>query len=107
MSGGHFDYNQYRINDIADSIERELNKQGKEIPKENLYMDKEYYEKYPNEKFYTRYSKEVNDKMKEGVKALKLASIYAQRIDWLLSRDDREDSFLKRLKEDINKLKNE
>ena len=36
MSGGHFDYQQYRINDIADSIEHELNIQGKEKPKDKL-----------------------------------------------------------------------
>ena len=24
MSGGHFDYQQYKINEIADSIEREI-----------------------------------------------------------------------------------
>ena len=43
MSGGYFDYNQYRINDIADRIERELNRQGKEKPKDELYGDKEYF----------------------------------------------------------------
>ena len=46
MSGGHFDYNQYRINDIADSIERELSRQGKEKPQSEFYGDKEYFEKY-------------------------------------------------------------
>ncbi len=29
MSGGHFDYNQYRIREIADSIERLIEKNGK------------------------------------------------------------------------------
>ena len=48
MSGGHFNYNQYRINDIADSIECELNRQGKEKPKDELYCNSEYYEKYPD-----------------------------------------------------------
>ena len=43
MSGGYFDYNQYRINDIADRIERELNRQGKEKPKDELYFDDEKY----------------------------------------------------------------
>ena len=50
MSGGHFDYKQYHINEIVDSIERELNRQGKEKPKDELYGDKEYFEKYPDEK---------------------------------------------------------
>ena len=95
MSGGHFDYNQYRINDIADSIERELNRQGKEKPKDELYGDKEYYYTYPEI---------VQEKMKEAVKQLKIAAIYAQRVDWFLSGDDGEESFIERLAEDLNAL---
>lgn len=33
-----------------------------------------------------------------------MAEIYAQRIDWLISGDDNENTFHKRLKEEINKL---
>ena len=36
---------------------------------------------------------------------LKKATIYAQRIDWLVSGDDGEESFLSRLKEDLEQLK--
>ena len=32
MSGGHFEYNQYKIREIADSIESELKNQGKLKP---------------------------------------------------------------------------
>lgn len=39
-----------------------------------------------------------------GLHYLKLAYIYAQRIDWLLSCDDSEDTFHSRLKEELNKL---
>jgi len=38
---------------------------------------------------------------------LRKAEIYAQRIDWLVSGDDGNDTFLKRLEEDLNKLENE
>lgn len=99
MSGGCFDYNQYRINDIADSIERELNRQGKEKPKDELYFDDEYFEKY----YYT-YPEIVQEKMREAVKQLKIAAVYAQRVDWLLSGDDDEESFIKRLSDDLNNL---
>jgi hypothetical protein len=78
MSGGFFDYNQYRINDMSDSIERELNQQGKEKPKDELYGDEEYFRKYPEEKFYPTYSPEVQEKMKEAITALKIASVYVQ-----------------------------
>ena len=38
---------------------------------------------------------------------LKQAEIYAQRIDWLLSGDDGEESFHERLKEELEELKND
>lgn len=104
MSGGYFDYNQYRINDIADRIERNLNRQGKEKPKNELYGDKEYFEKYPDEKYYYTYPKIVQEKMLEAVKQLKIAAVYAQRVDWFLSGDDGEESFIERLEEDLNAL---
>ena len=45
MSGGRFDYNQYRIRQIWEDIQEELDKQGKEKPKDDLrYYDKEYFE---------------------------------------------------------------
>jgi hypothetical protein len=43
-------------------------------------------------------------KFKDAVNILNIAEVYAQRIDWLLSGDDSEESFLKRLDEDLNKL---
>ena len=33
-----------------------------------------------------------------------MAAIYAQRIDWLLSGDDGEESFKRRLKEELDEL---
>lgn len=35
-----------------------------------------------------------------------MAQIYTQRIDWLVSGDDSEDSFRERLKEDLEEYKN-
>jgi hypothetical protein len=49
------------------------------------------------------YNKEVIEKFQEAVKILKTGEIYTQRIDWLLSGDDGEESFLRRLKEDLEK----
>lgn len=95
MSGGFFEYKQYHLDDIASSIERELNNQGKEKPKDELYYDKEHYNKYPEE---------VQEKMREAVKQLRIAAVYAQRVDWFLSGDDGEESFLKRLSEDLRAL---
>jgi hypothetical protein len=46
----------------------------------------------------------VITKFKEGLDILRKAEVYAQRIDWLVSGDDGEESFLERLKEDLEKL---
>lgn len=106
MSGGHFEYQQHRINDIIESIEEQIDKSGREKTKEELRewggYDPEYYEKYPDEKFYYKYSDEIIEKFKLGVEKLKEAYIYAQRIDWLLSGDDGPETFLTRLKEELN-----
>jgi hypothetical protein len=108
MSGGAFDYNQYKIGYIADQIEEVIVKNGvKKTPeeiKDEGWRDDSWYEKYPEDKFHYKYPDEVIEKMKEAVKALKIAQEYAQRVDWLLSGDDGEESFLKRLDEDLEKL---
>jgi len=88
MSGGHFDYAQYRIQSIIDSIEQAI-----------INNEKEYSgnEQFQSEKF----SKGTIDEFKIALTFLKLAQIYAHRIDWLLSGDDNEESFHKRLSEDL------
>ena len=109
MSGGAFDYNQYKIGYIIEEIEEVINDNGRKKTKEELkqevWRDPNWYKKYPEDLFHYKYSDEVIDKMKEGIEVLKRAQIYAQRIDWLLSGDDGEESFLRRLEEDLNDLK--
>jgi hypothetical protein len=107
MSGGAFDYNQYKIGYMADQIEETIIKNGVEKTPEEIKDDwhnDEWYEKYPEDKFHYKYPDEVIEKMKEAVKALKIAQVYAQRVDWLLSGDDGEESFLRRLEEELKKL---
>jgi hypothetical protein len=108
MSGGAFEYNQYKIGYIADQIEEVIVKNGVEKTPEELkdesWRDPEWYEKYPEDKFHYKYPDEVIEKMKEAVKALKIAQEYAQRVDWLLSGDDGEESFLRRLDENLKKI---
>jgi len=89
MSGGTFDYMQYRLYEIAQSIEHII---------ENNNKEDEYGYK-------TQYSQQTLDKFKEGVKLLRQAEVYAQRIDWLCAGDDGEETFHQRLEEDLNILK--
>lgn len=164
MSGGHFDYAQYGIDAIIDSIEQEIEEATKERPplvtkvgvsvkeiiekghyryankhfdsfgeaisyysnnrnykileqdKEKLlvgdvfsgeiYEVKYYtYEEYADGKYYPDYTEETINEFRKGVEILKKARIYAQRIDWLLSGDDGEESFHERLNEELEQLK--
>lgn len=75
------------------------------IVKEVLWLSREYYEKYPEEKYNVTYSEEVQEKFREAIKILRKAHIYVQRIDWYLSGDDGEDNFLSRLKEELEECK--
>ena len=164
MSGGHFDYKQYYIDDIADSIEREIEefsetelqvvwedsleitniKEEIELFYNTGIIDKSFDEivgvckGYKPYTFIREYEEEGNriaefkkrngssvmvkehrnqtckkvpganretiQIMNDAVKALRKAAIYAQRIDWFLSGDDGEETFKKRLAEDLKKL---
>lgn len=101
MSGGHFDYQQYHIENIRESIEKELERQGKVNNKGELYYNGEYHKE--KEVYYT-YPDIVQEKMREAMKQLKIASIYAHRVDLLLSGDDGEESFVRRLKEELDAI---
>ena len=105
MSGGAFEYKQYHIKQIAEEIQSELDKQGKEKEDCELLGMREYYEKYPEEKNNYTYPEEVQEKFRDAIKALRTSAIYVQRVDWLLSGDDGEESFLRRLKEELNQNK--
>ena len=108
MSGGAFDYKQYNIGMIADEIEQLVERSGRPKTKEELknesWRDPEWYKKYPEDLNYYKYPDDVIEEFKKGIDILRKAQIYAQRIDWLISGDDGEESFHRRLKEDLDKL---
>jgi len=108
MSGGAFDYKQWHIEQIADDVEKLIEKNGREKTRDELkeegWRNDDWYKKYPEDLCHYKYPDEVIEKFKEGMKALRVASVYAQRIDWLISGDDGEESFLERLKEELEKI---
>jgi len=89
MSGGHFNYQQHVLSDIADDIERLI----KNNNVENEWGDKR------------NLPSDIIKKFKKGVMLLKQAEVYVHRIDWLVSGDDGEDSFRKNLQSDLKKIK--
>lgn len=92
MSGGHFDYQQYRIGQIADQVEQ-LIRSNNDEELNDWGQPKGYH-----------FSERTLEAFRRGLRYLELAQIYAQRIDWLVSGDDSEDSFHERLLEDIREL---
>lgn len=93
MSGGHFDYQQCAIDRIADDVEHLI--RDNDSTEVNEYGDT----------IGRLYSPETMREFKAGFILLQEATIYAQRIDWLVSGDDSEDSFHSRLAEDLQQLK--
>lgn len=92
MSGGHFDYQQYVLGSIADEIEQLIRNN-----------DDESLDEWGC-KNGRGYSPETIAEFQKGVELLRKAHVYAQRIDWLVSDDDSEETFQKRLQEDLEKL---
>jgi hypothetical protein len=92
MSGGHFDYQQLWLNDIANELEQLIMRAGREIPRKEI--ESEWYGYYQNcyddcivTKNYPDYDLQTIAIMKRAVYVMRLAYIYAQRIDWVLSGD--------------------
>ena len=92
MSGGHFQYKQWEISNIADEVEQLI-----------LTNDSEEKNQWGDRKGY-HYTPETIEEFKKGLILLRQAYVYAQRIDWLVSGDDGEDSFHRRLKFELEKL---
>lgn len=84
MSGGHFDYAQYRIEDIAVGIDEVI-----------AANDDETLNEWGGRRG-NGYPPEIIEKFREAAHTLRQAAEMAQRVDWLLSGDDDEDSFLRR-----------
>lgn len=78
MSGGHFDYEQYRIRTAANQLEEDLES-----------IDRYEFEEY------------TVTRLRETVHALHQASEMLQRVDWLLCGDDGEDSFHQRWDQEV------
>lgn len=79
MSGGHFDGDQHLIGRIVDIIKEEI-----EI-----------------NDTYNEYSSDTIERFKVAIDYLILAQTYAHRIDYLISGDDSEESFHKRLTDEL------
>ena len=97
MSGGTFDYKddtfRYEVIDSLKAIlERyKAHRRGINVPNSSEW----------EVEFAKSLSNETMSKMEEGLQVMKMAYVYATRIDYLLASDDDEESFHRRLKHDL------
>lgn len=89
MSGGHFEYNQFVLEDIADKIDR--------LVKNNDRSDCDEY----GDPVGKQYPLDVIWRFKETAKLLRKCGKMIHRVDWLVSGDDGVDSFRERWREEI------
>ena len=87
MSGGHFNHQQYAFEDIAQTIQHDI-----DINDSN---EKDQF----GGTIGNHYAPEVIRRFKKAVKELRKCSDMVHEIDWLLSGDSGEDTFLKLWKE--------
>ena len=66
-----------------------------------------YYDRYPDEADVLELSDETINVMKEAYRQIRIAEIYATRVDWMMSGDDSEESFRERMKEDLAEFERE
>ena len=93
MSGGHFNYQQHSLESIASLID--------ELIEYNNNTDLDRYG-YP---IGNNFPEDIISKFDETRRTLRLAAAMVQRIDWLVSGDDGEESFRERWDETVVPLK--
>lgn len=59
------------------------------------------YDHYPDDADALELADETIETMKEAYRQIRIAEIYARRVDWVMSGDDGEESFRERIKEDL------
>lgn len=90
MSGGYFEYNQYKLEVMAEEIESLIE-----------YNNTSHKNIYGEIMAARNLDSETIEKFKETAYNLRRTREMVQRIDWLLSSDDSEQSFKKGWDEEI------
>lgn len=101
MSGGSMDYAFTHIYSAAEQVEQ-YRREMRDKDLEDFKFDADRMQITP-EVLKSRVVAAFN----EAVRALKIAEVYARRVEWLTSDDDGYDSFLKRIDEDLAKALSE
>ena len=86
MSGGAFDYKQYELDYMGDVLEHWITTNPERLEEGYGYQPHTVAE------------------FKTALLMVRAARVYLQRIDWLVSGDDGEETFHRRLLEELNEL---
>lgn len=65
------------------------------------------YDRYPYDEDVLELSDKSIETMKEAYRQIRIAEIYAQRVDWMMSGDDGEETMQKRLAKELKSLEDE
>lgn len=85
MSGGHFDYIQYKIIELPEEIQKIIDRNS----------DVDWY----------RFSDETIERMKEAIFLSNILYHYIHEIDWMVSGDTGEETFHSRLNKELSNFK--
>jgi wyosine [tRNA(Phe)-imidazoG37] synthetase (radical SAM superfamily) len=89
MSGGHFNYTQYQLTQIADDIEQLI-----------VDNDNGEWNEWGDVTGHN-YTAETISAFQTAVEMLRQSYIYVRRVDWLVSGDDSEKDFHTRLRKEL------
>ena len=92
MSGGFFDYKQYAISEIIDSMQNVVDNNSDESLNEYGVKRGRFY------------SENTIATIKDAILLLEAGAALTQRIDYLLEGDDSEDNFHRRIEEDFTRM---
>lgn len=112
MSGGHYEYKYFKLNELADDIEGDFVNDGKYQATDYGTNDTSFHLGDRPTKEYDRIGDatpeqriEILKEVKNLIDDLRKCSFRAKELEWYMGGDTGAESYLKRLKEGKNKNK--
>ena len=95
MSGGFFDYQQHRLEDMANEIDKLIARNGAPIE----HVDD--FEPRWSPTHHDSFPPDILARFRETARELRRVGDMLQRVDWLMSGDDSEDTFRQRWSKEV------
>jgi len=108
MSGGHYDYIYFKLDELADFIEKDFVNDGKYMTEDWSADYNSYFEERPTIEQDRLFDANIEQKqiilneVKSLIKDLKTCAKRAKELEWFMSGDTGPESYLERLQ----KIKN-